>query len=127
MRLIATVLVAVLVLAAGPARADDHLVSQATASTRLAAAAQASVADRGAIGRALGTEAAERAAQQLGIDIRDLRAAAATLSDAEARDLAERARALRSDPGAGLSHDVDHLLVVFLIVAIVILVLKAVG
>ena len=126
MRLTATALIAALVFAAGTARADDHLASQAEASQRLAAAAQAGAAERASLARVLATQDAERTARQLGVDIRDVRGAAATLTEAEARELAERASALRSDPGAGLSHDVDHLLVVFLIVAIVILVLKAV-
>jgi hypothetical protein len=52
--------------------------------------------------------------------------ALATLSDAELRDLAVRARALEQDPAAGLSSDVNQLLIIFLIVAIVILVLQAV-
>jgi pyruvate/2-oxoglutarate dehydrogenase complex dihydrolipoamide acyltransferase (E2) component len=126
MRLTATALMPALLLASGPAWAENHLVSQAAADARLAAAAQAGSAERAALGRVLATPAAERTAARLGVDIRDVRAAAATLTDAETRDLARRATALRTDPAAGLSHDVDHLLVVFLIVAIVVLVLKAV-
>jgi hypothetical protein len=50
----------------------------------------------------------------------------AALSDTELRDLAARAQALEQDPVAGLSSDVNQLLIIFLIVAIVILVLQAV-
>lgn len=126
MRMPATALIGVLLFAAGPARAGDHLLPQAATSARLAAAAEAGAADREVLGRVLATRDAERTAHRLGVDIRDVRAAAATLTDAEARDLAERTSALRSDPEAGLTRDVDHLLVIFLIVAIVILVLQAV-
>ena len=62
----------------------------------------------------------------MGVDLPTLKGAAASLSGDELRDLAARASALGTDPAAGLSRDVDQLLVVFLIVAIVILVIKAV-
>ena len=55
-----------------------------------------------------------------------MRAAAATLSDAELAELAARAAALQSDPIAALDSDIVMLLKIFLIVAIVILVLQAV-
>lgn len=126
MRLTANALIALAVLAAGSASAEDHLAPQAAVSARLAAATRTGAAERASLDRALATPDAERTAHRLGVDIRDVRAAAATLTDAEARELSERASALKSDPAAGLSQDVDHLLVVFLIVAIVILVLKAV-
>ena len=74
----------------------------------------------------LSTAEARRASSALGVDIRQVQGAAAALTDRELRDLAVRASALDADPAAGLSRDVDQLLVVFLIVAIVILVIKAV-
>jgi hypothetical protein len=75
---------------------------------------------------ALSSPQAARAAATVGLDIHQVRSAAASLTDAELRDLAARASALEADPASGLSHDVDELLVIFLIVAIVILVIKAV-
>jgi hypothetical protein len=55
-----------------------------------------------------------------------LQSGLAALSSTELRQLAERAAALRGDPAAGLSSDVNTLLIIFLVVAIVILVLQAV-
>ena len=113
-------------LLGGAALADDHLVPVETAGADLRAAAASRQADRASVDRFLSTAEAGRAASSLGIDLRGLRSASSTLSDADLRDLAARASALGTDPVAGLSHDVDQLLVVFLIVAIVILVIKAV-
>jgi methionine-rich copper-binding protein CopC len=126
MRVRTTVLAAALVFATGSTWAHDHLVTTTDADARLREAALAQAEARASLGRVLASSDAERTAAGLGIDIRDVRAAAGTLSDAEARDLARRVDALRADPAAGLSSDVDHLLVIFLIVAIVILVLQAV-
>jgi len=63
----------------------------------------------------------------VGANLEDLRGATAALSDADLRDLATRAAALQADPVAGVSdNDIRWLLYIFLIVAIVILVIKAV-
>jgi hypothetical protein len=122
-----SVLGAAVLLCGGGAYADDHhLVSPDAAASQLRAAALTRRADLGAIERALSTPEARRASSALGIDLQQVRGAASTLTDGELRDLAARASALDADPAAGLSRDVDQLLVVFLIVAIVILVIKAV-
>jgi hypothetical protein len=113
-------------LLAGAASADDHLVPAETAGAELRTAAASRQANLAALDRFLSTAEAGRAATSLGVDLRQLKSGPAALSDAELRDLAARASALGTDPPAGLSHDVDQLLVVFLIVAIVILVIKAV-
>ena len=126
MRMTRLALAAALLLGASFASAEDHLVAKEVAGARLAQAAAEQAWDRALIGEALASDAAGRTAARLGYDIRDVRAAALTLSDAEARDLTLRARALQRDPAAGLTSDVNQLLVIFLIVAIVILVLKAV-
>ena len=114
------------VLGGGFAAADDHLVSSDVAARHLRDAAQTRRSDLAAVETALSTPDARRAAAALGVDIRQVRSAASSLTDPELRDLAARAADLRQDPAAGLSRDVDQLLVIFLIVAIVILVLKAV-
>ncbi len=119
-------LAAVVLLVACAAPAEEHLVSPEAASARLAKAAAARAHDQATLETVLATPAASRAAASVGADLAVVRDAVATLSDGELRDLARRAEALRTDPVAGLDHDVEQLLVVFLIVAIVILVIKAV-
>jgi hypothetical protein len=119
-------LAAVVLLVAGAARAEEHLVSPEAASARLAEAAAARAHDQATLETVLATPAASRAAASVGAELSVVRDAIPTLSDRELRDLARRAEALRTDPAAGLDHDVQQLLVVFLIVAIVILVIKAV-
>lgn len=122
----ALALAAGLLIAAGSAGAQEHLVSSAAADARLDAAAAQRHQDEAALAAVLARPAAAQAAASVGADLETVRAAVPTLSDRELRDLARRAEALRSNPAAGLDHDVEQLLVVFLIVAIVILVIKAV-
>lgn len=119
-------LAVVVLLAAGAARAEEHLVSREAASARLAQAEALRAHDRATLDAVLATPAAGRAAARVGADLAVVRDAVPTLSDVELRDLARRAEALRTDPAAGLDHDIEQLLIVFLIVAIVILVIKAV-
>jgi hypothetical protein len=106
--------------------ASDHLASPDAVQGRLLAASEARGADLASVDEVLSSPRAGRAAAAVGVDIARVRAAATTLSDAELRDLATRASAIGQDPRSGLSHDVDELLVIFLIVAIVILVIKAI-
>jgi hypothetical protein len=121
-----SVLGVTVLLCGGWTFADDHLMSPDAAASQLRAAALARQADLGTVEKVLSTPEARRASSALGVDIRQVKGAASTLTDRELRDLAARASALDADPAAGLSRDVDQLLVVFLIVAIVILVIKAV-
>jgi hypothetical protein len=114
------------VLAAAPAFAQDHLLTRDTAGTRLTAAAEERRHALAAVDRVLATPTAERAATSVGVDIGAVRAAVPALSDADLADLSVRAAALESDPVAGLDHDIKLLLEIFLIVAIVILVLRAI-
>jgi hypothetical protein len=112
---------------AGGSAADDHLVDARAAWARLQEAETARQDDLIVVDRALSSPEAQRAARAVGADIGGLRRAAATLEDAELRDLAARASALEADPAAGVSdNDLRWLLYIFLIVAIVILVLQAV-
>jgi len=106
--------------------AGDHVVTRQAADARLAEAAASRSADIATLGRTLATPQAERVARLLGTDAATVRGALASLDDQEAHDLALRAAALQADPVAGLSSDVNTLLIIFLIVAIVIVVIQAV-
>jgi hypothetical protein len=119
-------LAAVAALVAGNAFAQDHLLSRDAARDRLAAAAQDRRQALDTVDRALATPEAAQAASSVGVDIAAVRAAVPALSDAELGDISARAAALESDPVAGLDHDIKLLLEIFLIVAIVILVLRAI-
>ncbi len=109
-----------------PAAAADHVVSLDGVSARLEAAAADRAQRLQDLDSWLAGPEVTRAAGALGQDSVALRRALPVLSDAELQDLARRAEALRVDPAAGLSSDVNQLLIIFLIVAIVILVLRAV-
>jgi hypothetical protein len=127
MRTTVTVLsLSAIVLTAGHSIAADHLLSRDTAEARLAEAASQRHQDRAAVEANLSTPVAESAARLVGADLSRVRAGVATLSDAELRDLATRSAALQADPVAGLDSDIKLLLEIFLIVAIVILVFKAI-
>jgi hypothetical protein len=117
---------AMALLFAGTASAREHVVAPRAADERLLVAAAGRQADLRALDAFLASPQAARATEHLGLDARRLRAGIAGLSDAELQDLAARAQALRADPTPGLSGDVNQLLIIFLIVAIVILVLRAV-
>ena len=115
------------ILAAPPAFTEDHLLSRDMAQARLAAAAAERRQELDAVDRLLATPEAARAASSVGVDLAAVRATVPSLSDAELADLSARAAALEADPVAGLDHDIKLLLEIFLIVAIVILVLRAIG
>ena len=114
------------ILSAPPAFSQDHLLSRDTAQARLAATAAERQHALDAVDRVLATPEAARAAASVGVDIAAVRATVPALSDAELADISVRADALESDPVAGLDHDIKLLLEIFLIVAIVVIVLKAV-
>ena len=114
-------------LASDRAFAEDHLVTSATAEARLAEAEAARQSDLALLDGVLSSPEAAAAAKAVGANLADVRRATPTLSDSELRDLAVRAAALQADPVAGVSdRDLRWLLYIFLLVAIVILVLKAV-
>jgi hypothetical protein len=122
----ATLAVLTLAVLAGTSAGADHLAAPEAVRARVAAAAGGRTTDLGALDAALATPAAERLAAAVGADVDALRRALPSLGDDELRDLAQRARLLQQDPAAGLSGDVNQLLIIFLIVAIVVLVLQAV-
>jgi hypothetical protein len=123
-RLVIAPLVGILVLPT-PGRTEEHLVSRRAIEVRLAEERDSRSHDLVILQTALSSPRASAAANAVGVDIVAVRAAVPSLSDGELRDLAARAAALDRDPAAGLSHDVNLLLIIFLIVAIVVLLLKA--
>jgi hypothetical protein len=113
--------------AADRALAGEHLATEATVQARLAEAGAARQGDLALVDRVLSSPQAAAAARSVGADLDAVRRAAPTLTDAELREVAARAAALDQDPVAGVSDsDIRWLLYIFLIVAIVILVIKAV-
>jgi hypothetical protein len=125
--LAAMVVAVVALVAADRAFAQEHLVTTTEAQARLAEAEAGRQHDLAVIAGALSTPEAAAAAKAVGADLDSVRRMTPTLSDAELRDLAARAAALQSDPVAGVTDsDLRWLLYVFLLVAIVILVIKAV-
>jgi hypothetical protein len=125
-RLAVLALVAASSLAAGSAAATQkHVVSTETARATLVQADAQRGADLTKLDALLSCPAAV-AASRKGVAVAVARQALPTLSSTELRDLASRVQALDRDPASGLSKDANDLLVIFLVVAIVILVLKAV-
>ena len=112
--------------AAPQGRAEGHLVNPQDIAQRLSERSAERASNLAAVQQVLATPQAAEAMRTLGANPSDVRAGVATLSASELQDLAARARTLNVDPVAGLSSDVNTLLVVFLIVAIVILVITAV-
>ena len=125
---ILVVVLSMLNLAVLPAAAaqEEHVLDPQAVTQRLHDATASRQADLVTIESLLNTPQAMDAMHSLGANPADVRAGVATLSVSELQDLAARARTLRIDPQAGLSSDVNTLLVVFLVVAIVVLVLTAV-
>jgi hypothetical protein len=118
--------VSFLFLASTLASAQEHLVSNDAVKSRVAEAVSQRAQDVAVLNHVLSTPEASIAAARFGMDAGGIKSALSTLSDHELSDLAARAQALRTDPSSGLEHDVNQLLVIFLIVAIVILVIQAV-
>ncbi len=116
----------VIAVATWPVHASEHVLSRADVGARLAEARAARTDAQTDVAALLTTPAATRAAEHVGVAPARLQVALASLSDAELNELATRARALQADPTAGLDRDVHDLLVLFLIIAIVVLVLRAV-
>ena len=114
-------------LVADRAFAEDHLATPQAVEARLAEAEAARQTDVAVLDGVLSSPQATAAARAVGADLDQVRRSVPTLSDAELRDLATRAAALQTDPAAGVSdNDLRWALYIFLIVAIVILVIKAV-
>ena len=110
----------------GSSAGAEHLLDRATLDQVLSDRAEQRRTDLAKLDGVLSTSRAERAVESMSADPLRVRTGLSSLSDGELRDLAQRAAALEVDPGGGLSADVNTLLVIFLIVAIVVLVLSAV-
>ena len=125
--LAAAVMALVALVAADRATAQEQRGTAEAAQARRAEAEAGRQHDLAVLDGVLSTPEAAAAARAVGASLDEARSAASTLSDSELRDLARRAADLQGDPVAGVSdHDLRWLLYVFLLVAIVILVLKAV-
>ena len=85
------------------ALAADHVVSGADVSARLGEAAAVRQADLADLNAFLVSPVGLQAARVVNADTARLQSHLAQLSDAEARDLAGRARALTANPASGLS------------------------
>lgn len=125
-KITAVLMLTVMVPVVSAAPVARHVVSRELIQQRLAASAATRSQDVALVQELLGRPQARRIASALGADLASVRAAVPALSDDELRDLARRAAALQTDPVAGLDHDIQQLLIIFLIVAIVVLVLEAV-
>ena len=125
-RILAVLAICGLVVSPRAALCGDHLVPSTAAQQQLAQDSIEHARDVATIERALSSPRAASAAAACGVSLDHLKAAVPTLSQAEVRDLAARASLVRSDLRAGHgSEDVDDLLVVLLVVAIVAVVLSA--
>lgn len=107
-----------MLLVAARGFAQDHVVSAADVQARLAAAASERGDHLRTVESALATPAAAEAAKLVHADLDHIRRGAASLTDAELRDVAARAELLTVDPVAG-AHPV--LIVLAVIGAIVVL------
>jgi phage-related tail protein len=119
--------VALLLMAGRPVGAQEHLATGPQVAARVAEKAAERERNLATLNAALGSDAAAKAAAAFGTDPSQLKMGLSHLGDAELRDLAGRASRLQQDPVAGLDHEVNELLIIFLIVAIVVIVLRAVG
>ena len=119
-------ILSILSFAVMPAGAAEHVLDPQAVAQRLHDADAERQDDLATVESLLDTSQAVDTMRSLGANPSEVRAGVATLSASELQDLAARARTLSVDPQAGLSADVNTLLIVFLIVAIVVLVLAAV-
>jgi hypothetical protein len=124
LRKVSPLFAAVLVLAlVVPAQASEHVVTRADVSARLAQAAAARQTDLADLDQFLGSPLGRQSAALLGATTPSLQARLAHLSDAEAADLAGRARALRGDLTLGYGSDDFIVTLVILAVGTVALLL----
>jgi len=119
-------ILSILSFAVMPAGAAEHVLDPQAVAQRLHDADAERQDDLATVESLLDTSQAVDTMRTLGANPSEVRAGVATLSASELQDLAARTRTLSVDPQAGLSADVNTLLIVFLIVAIVVLVLAAV-
>jgi hypothetical protein len=109
------------------ARADDHLVRRGAVNQRLAGAAADRARDLVRVEGVLASPRASRVAAIAGVDLNRVRASLPQLSDADLRDLSQRAAALGSDPVAGHYGEAEDALVFVILISATALVLIAVA
>ncbi len=123
-----TVLTLISMLFAVPAaRAEDHLVTREAVQQRLADAATDRARNLASLEGVLASPRAGKAAAVAGVDLDSVRTSLPRLSDAELRDLARRAAALKSDPVAGHYHEEEETLVFIIVIAAAALLVIAVA
>jgi|SRR5579862_3253557 len=109
----------------GSTFADDHVVTPEKYQGQVATQGARRAADLATVRNVLGSEAVARVATKSGIDLARVKGGLPALSDGELHDVAVRAAALKVDPASGMESDVEDLLIIFLLVAMVILVVRA--
>jgi pyruvate/2-oxoglutarate dehydrogenase complex dihydrolipoamide acyltransferase (E2) component len=109
------------------ARADDHLVTRGAVNQRLADAATDRARNLASVEGVLASPRASKAAAIAGVDLHRVRTSLPRLSDADLRDLSQRAAALKSDPAAGHYDEAEDALVLVIVIAAAALVLIAVA
>ena len=128
MRNTLTILTLISMLFGAPiARADDHLVSRGAVNQRLADVATERAHNLASVDGVLASPRAGKAAAIAGVDLGRVRTSLPRLSDADLRDLSQRAAALQSDPVAGHYGDAEDALVFVIVIAAAALVLIAVA
>ena len=108
------------------ARADDHIVPRGAVNQRLADAATERARNLASVDGVLASPRAGKAAAIAGVDLSRVRTSLPRLSDADLRDLSQRAAALQSDPVAGHYGDAEDALVFVIVISAAALVLIAV-
>jgi len=107
------------------ARADDHLVSGGLVDRELAEAANERANNLMSVDGVLRSARAGKVAAVVGVNLDQVRASLPQLSDADLRDLSQRAAALKSDPAAGHYREAEDALVFVIVIAAAALVLIA--
>ena len=108
---------AAMLIGSSGVHAEDHLVSPGVLGTSLTQAAAERTRNLERLDGALASRRASQAAAVAGLDIDNVRASLAGLTNDELRDLARRATAIDSDPTAGHFGD-DDAVEVLVIVAL---------
>ena len=119
--------IASMALSVPAVRADDHLVSRDSIKERLTDATKERARNLASVESVLASPSAAKAAARAGVDLNRVRTSLPRLSDADLRDLSQRAAALNSDPVAGHYHDAEDALVFVIVIAAAALVLIAVA
>jgi hypothetical protein len=125
-RFLAPTAVALMFLSTPVVNSQEHLAPSSLVAERLEGAARERDGRKQHLAALLASPSGARAADMLGTTVPVVTEGLSQLSDAQLADLSARAARLQGDPVAGLSHEANEFLVIFLIVAIVILVIKAV-